>query len=440
MINEGKFLESRAMRSSAAASGTTRTLRASSISTTTGPRTSTTTSASVDPKITCLDAEPCAHGKPILGRNFPGESPKAWQIAKPKTAAGPVGAAAESGAESDFIRLTSLGNLFQCWSKAKKNKSKSLRVQRFGEDPLRYLVTIQERLRSRSYTFGPYKTFTVQEKKFRHVVDAPMKDRVVHWMLYQYLLPIWERRFICDTYGNLPERGTHAAVNRLAQFCRAKDTRWVLQLDVSKYFYSVNHEILKSRVLRYIGDHDIRRLLISLIDSFHTDGQYDDLFKAESMYRRTFAKGMPIGNLSSQLFANIYLNDFDHWVKETMRVKRYIRYVDDLVIAAETPDTLREICAAIVQKLAADGLTIHPKKIRLAPVAAGVPFLGYVVWPNHISAGYYVRGRYHQRLRQHESGGYDRAEALASYQAMFGHTGSTIYKRPYDGSHHTTGV
>jgi len=329
---------------------------------------------------------------------------------------------------STFIQLTSLDNLFQCWLKTRKNKSQRPRVQRFGEDPLRYLVEIRNRLRARTYKFGPYKTFVVKEKKFRHVVDAPMKDRIVHWMLYRYLLPIWERRFIHDTFGNLPERGTHAAVKRLADFARAQDARYVLQLDISKYFYSVNHELLKQRVLRYVGDHDVRQLLVRLVDSFITDNQFDALFPADSMYRRTLAKGMPIGNLSSQLFANIYLNEFDHWVKETLRVRYYVRYVDDMVVLADDGAALREIGMRMIERLAADGLTVHPKKIRLAPITAGIPFLGYVIWPNHISAGRYVRGRYLRRLRQHESGGFNYSETLASYRSIFQHTGSTIYR------------
>ncbi|MFC3107438.1 reverse transcriptase domain-containing protein [Undibacterium arcticum] len=432
MINEGGFLESLAMRSSGAATGTRTTMPARSISTTTGPTTTTTTSASADPKIKCLDIEH-AHGKSILGRESPGEiTPKARRQATPKTAAGLTSAAAERGNDklpSDFKQLTGLSNLYYCWLNAKRNKSKRLRVQQFGEDPLRYLTIIQERLQSRSYSFGPYKSFTVREKKFRHVVDAPMKDRVVHWMLYDYMLPIWQPRFIHDTYGNLPGRGTHAAVRRLAEFCRAPASKWVLQLDISKYFYSVNHDILKARVLRYIGDNDLRQLLIALVDSFRTDGQYDDLFPTDSMYRQTATKGMPIGNLSSQLFANIFLNDFDHWIKQTLRIKKYIRYVDDMVILSETPDELHDICSQIVQKLAVDGLTIHPKKIRLAPTSAGVPFLGYVVWPAHISAGKYVRGRYLHRLRQHECGGFDRTETLESYRAIFSHTGSTLQRK-----------
>ena len=298
-------------------------------------------------------------------------------------------------------------------------------MQRFGDDALRYLLKIQEQLRTRTYTFGPYKTFTVREKKFRHVVDAPMKDRVVHWLLYQYLLPIWQPCFIHDTYGNLPGRGTHAAVQRLAQFARRPANTWVLQVDISKYFYSVNHSLLKARALRYVGDQNIRTLLVDLIDSFRTGEQYDELFPATGMYRSTARKGMPIGNLSSQLFANIFLCEFDHWVKQTLGVRHYIRYVDDMVFLASTQQELRDISAAIVERLAGDGLTIHPKKIRLAPVSAGIPFLGYIVWPNHISVGTYSRRRYHHRLRQHETGGFDRSAALLSYKAMFSHAGPT---------------
>lgn len=332
-------------------------------------------------------------------------------------------AAAEHG--SDFHRLTTLNNLYYCWREASHNKGGRERVQRFASDPLTYLVIIQERLRSRGYTFGPYRTFTVREKKFRDVVDAPMKDRVVHWMLYRYLLPLWQPRFIADTFGNLPGRGTHAAVARLADFCRGAGELWALQLDISKYFYSVPHDRLKNRVLRHVGDHDVRELLVRLVDSFCTDDRYDALFAPDSAYRQTPLKGMPIGNLSSQLFANLFLDPFDHWIKESLKLPRYIRYVDDLVVIDPDPDRLRAIADLIKNRLADDGLTIHPHKMRLQRVSAGVPWLGYVVWPSHVSAGAHLRTRYHRCLRQHEHAGIDRAEALQSYRATLAHTGST---------------
>jgi len=252
-----------------------------------------------------------------------------------------------------------------------------------------------------------------------------MKDRVVHWMLYDHLLPIWQPRFIFDTYGNLPGRGTHAAIQRLADFSRRPTNTWALQLDISKYFHSVPHELLKASVLRYVGDEDLRRLICALVDSYRTDSRYDELFAPDSAYRQTAAKGMPIGNLTSQLFANIYLSDFDHWMKQDMRVRHYIRYVDDLVILGRSADELRAIGARIVERMDALGLTIHPHKVRLAPMRAGIPFLGYVVWPQHLSAGQYLRRRYHHRLRDHECHGRDRTEALRSYRAALAHTGAT---------------
>lgn len=421
MTNEGGFLEGRAMRSSGAATGTRSVMPAYSISTTTFPTTSGTTSASADPRQLNLDAGH-AHGRQSLGRNPPeAQASKARHIAQPGTVAGPSGAAAEHG--GDFLRITGIDNLWTCWQDARRGKY-SARIQDFAADPLHYLNIIQQRLRADVYTFGPYRTFTVREKKFRDVVDAPMKDRVVHWMLYRYLLPIWERRFIHDTFGNLPGRGTHAAIKRLADFCRQPGRAWALQLDISKYFYSIPHSALKARALRYIGDQRIRRLLVNLIDSWSTDGRYDHLFPEDGNYRQTPAKGMPIGNLTSQLFANIYLNDFDHWMKETLRTRCFIRYVDDMVVLGESPDQLQYISDAIRSRLEADGLTIHPRKIRIAPVRAGIPFLGYVVYPCHISAGQYIRHRYHRRLRQHEQG-QDRTQALQSYRAMLNHTGST---------------
>lgn len=428
MIDTGYSLESLAMRSFEAATGTRTTTQACSISTTTGPTTTTEMSASADPSLPHLDAGNTATEGFILVENIPQVTAKARRQAKPKTAAEPLGAVVESGKEStsDFYNITTLPNLYGCWLKAKKNKGHSLRIQRFDADALNYIVSIQSRLRERTYSFGPYKTFTVKEKKFRDVVDAPMKDRIVHWMLYQYLLPIWEPKFIHDTYGNLKNRGSHAAIDRVAKFARSESCQWVLQLDISKYFYSVPHALLKERALRYIGDYEIRNLIIKLIDSYFTGSNYDHLFADSSLYRTTKNKGMPIGNLSSQLFANIYLNDFDHWLKETLRIKYYVRYVDDMVILGNSKEYLQQLCTIITTSLADEGITIHPKKIRIAPVSSGIPFLGYVIWPNHVSAGGYIRRRYLRTLREHESEIYDRSQALNSYKAALAHTGATV--------------
>lgn len=424
MNDTGRSLKGPAMRSFGAATGMTTTTPGCSTSTTTIRPTATTMSASVYPSSSHLDDGHGATEGIFLVESVPQDPAKARQQAKPKTAAEPKGAVAESG--SDFMQLTSLENLFSCWMKAKRNKGNRLRIQRFNQNPLSHLITIQSRLRSYSYEFGPYKTFTVREKKWREVVDAPIKDRIVHWMLYEYLLPIWQPRFIQDTFGNLPGRGSHAAVKRLAAFARQPTNQWALQLDISKYFHSVPHLELAERAVRYVGDHSIRQLMYSLIGSYRTGNQYDHLFGSDSAYCCNQNKGMPIGNLTSQLLANKYLNRFDHWIKEALKVKSYIRYVDDMVFLASSKEELQTLCQVITARLASEGINIHPNKIRIAPVSAGVPFLGYVVWPHHISAGSYLRRRHLHALRQHESGIYDRSEALNSYTAALSHTGLTI--------------
>lgn len=419
MINKGDSLESLATRSFGAATGTRTRMPVCSRSTGTTRATSGTTSASADPRKQNPDGRCAAEGH-NLGRESPAASAaKAWQQAQSETATG--AAAAVAG----FDNLIALDNLHTCWWKARKNKGKRQRIQQFANDALNYLKTIHDRLAAGTFTFGPYQVFTVRDKKWRDVIDAPMKDRVVHWMIYRVLLPLWLPRFIADTFGNLPNKGSHAAVERLADFARKPSNTWVLQMDISKYFYAVRHDLLKERVLRYIGNYRLRLLLINLIDSFQTGDMYDDLFPAGSTYRETAQKGMPIGNLPSQLFANIYLCEFDHWVKEVLGVRCYIRYVDDLVILGSSKDELQRISDQIVSKLSAEGLTINPRKLRIAPTKAGIPFLGYVVWENHISAGARIRRRFHHRLRQHEAGYRDRTESVRSYLAALGHTGQT---------------
>lgn len=318
--------------------------------------------------------------------------------------------------------LTELENLWECWRRARRNKAQRPSIQRFAADPLYYLSLIQERLRARRYTFGPYKTFVVREKKHRDVVDAPMKDRIVHWMLYRALYPIWEHRFIPDTYGNLVGRGTHAAIYRLADLCRRPKAQWVLQLDISKYFYSVRHDRLKERTRRYIGDEDLRRLIADLIDSYSTDARYDALFPFDSAYHRTKAKGMPIGNLSSQLFANIFLAEFDRWATSTGLAVGYMRYVDDMIWLAEDKCVLREIASKAVARLNEEGLIVHPNKMRLAPVKQGIPFLGYRIDGNRISVGARIRAGYLRCMKRHRIG-YECDDALQSYYAMLAYAG-----------------
>ena len=322
-----------------------------------------------------------------------------------------------------FHEITEISNLKRLWSKVRQSRSLQPRFIKFNERLLDYLVLIQARLRDGSFEFGPYQYFMVREKKMRSIANAPLKDRIVHWMLYEHLLAQWQRRFISHTFGNLPGRGTHLAVHQLADWARKPTLTHALQLDMSKYFSSIHHSHLRGFLLRREGNTQIRSLLEAVIDSFVSGPEFDHLFPEKSIYRQTADKGMPLGNLTSQIFANIYLNEFDHWMKESLRVPYYIRYVDDLLVLGESSKQLQVIQTAVVAKLVSYGLITNPNKSAIRRISAGVPFLGYIVWPNHISAGKYARNRYGKLLRGME--GKDKSSAVASYRGIFKHTGAT---------------
>jgi len=322
-----------------------------------------------------------------------------------------------------FFQLTELSNLYRLWFKVKKSRSIGLRSVRFNERLMDYLAKIQHQLRAGYFEFGPYQFFTIREKKMRLVANAPLKDKIVHWLLYEHLLQHWQRRFIYDTYGNLPGKGTHAAIRRVACWARKPRLQYALQIDISKYFHSISHSYLKRVLLEREGDQSIRHLLISLVDSYQAGPEFDHLFEEDTPYRKTKEKGMPLGNLTSQLFANIYLNEFDHWVKEVLREKYYARYVDDLIFLGGTAAELNALKEKVVEKLKSIGLTVNPKKIAIRRIDRGIPFLGYVVWKNHISSGSRVRKRFSRCLRLLE--GTNIKPSIDSYRGFFKHTGAT---------------
>ena len=309
------------------------------------------------------------------------------------------------------------------WLKVRNARSTRPRYVRFNENRLKNLQIIQYRLRTDTFEFGPYQHFIVKEKTRRSVANAPLKDRVPHWLLYEHLMSQWQRRFIHDCYGNLPGKGTHAAVRRLASWTRKTALTHALQIDIAKYFSSIQHAHLKKVLFTREGNSHIRGLLDGVIDSFITGDEFDHLFAEDSSYRRTRAKGIALGNLVSQIIANIYLNEFDHWVKEILRVKYYIRYVDDIILLGSSAKELAQIQEAIEEKLKEIGLAKNPRKTKIRKISCGIPFLGYIVWPNHVSAGKRVRRQYARKLRR--STGKNTAATSASYGGIFRHTGAT---------------
>jgi len=253
---------------------------------------------------------------------------------------------------------------------------------------------------------------------------APYRDRVVHHALCNIIMPIFERTFIADSYANRVGFGTHQALRRFTKFARS--SRYILQCDIRKYFPSIDHEILKSLLARKLKCQDTLWLINNIID--HSNEQEpmlvhfpgDDLLTP--MERR---RGLPIGNLTSQFFANVYLNGFDHFVKETLHATKYIRYVDDFALFADDWHFLDAAREEIENYLVELRLNLHPVKSQLFPTHHGANFLGFRILPNCIRVRTENLRRGRRRLRQmqkdYAQGKIDADEISQSIQSWFAH-------------------
>jgi len=282
-----------------------------------------------------------------------------------------------------YAKLCSFDNLILAAKNARKGKRFILQVMRFHDRLEQELLSIQKELVSHTYQPGMYRPFWIHDKgKQRYISSAPYRDRVVHHVLINIIGPVFERTFIFDSYANRKGKGTHKGLDRCQDFSR--NNQFVLKCDISKYFPSIDHEILKQIVRQKLADADVLWLVDTIIDASNAQEPVCEYFPGDDLWtpfnRR---KGIPIGNLTSQFFANMYLNGFDHFVKETLLCKAYLRYVDDFLCFHQSKELLHEIRHRMTEYLQTLRLKLHPKKSRVFPVKSGIPFLGFRVYPNH---------------------------------------------------------
>jgi len=245
------------------------------------------------------------------------------------------------------------------------------------------LLELQHELVTRNYQPGPYYSFYIHDPKRRLISAAPFRDRVVHHALCNIIEPVFERSFICASYANRVGKGTHRALDRAQSFARR--FRYVLQCDVRQFFPSIDHVILGEILGRKISDPDVMWLVDRILDSgvgVLAEEYEMAWFPGDDLLAANRDRGLPIGNLTSQFWANCFLNPFDHFVKRELRCKGYLRYVDDYLLFADDERMLRSWCDAILRRLARLRLTIHPG-VHPRPTAEGFPFLGFVVYPTH---------------------------------------------------------
>lgn len=292
-----------------------------------------------------------------------------------------------------FEQIVSFPNLLSAAYKAAQNKRNKPDVARFFFRLEEELFKLEHELQTHSYRPGKYHTFYVHDPKKRLISAAPFRDRVVHHALCNIIEPIFERGFDADTYANRRGKGTHAALRRCQQY--AKQYAYVLKCDIRKFFPSIDHQILKNALRHKIACRQTLWLTDLIIDNSNPQEEHiayfagDDLF---SPYLRR--RGLPIGNLTSQFWANVYLDQFDHFVKQQLRVKGYVRYVDDFLLFADSPQVLHQYKKQITDFLSQLRLLPHPNKTHLHATQKGIPFLGFRVFPHY---------QYVQKQKQHRS-------------------------------------
>lgn len=277
------------------------------------------------------------------------------------------------GGHDIFEEITSLDNLFLAWKEFKKGKTSKPDVQEFEFNLEDNLFQIHEELKSKKYKHGNYVSFYVRDPKLRHIHKSTAKDRIVHHAIFRVLYSIFDKGFIHDSYSCRLSKGTHIAVSRLDIFVRKlsknnRKTVYVLRCDVRKFFDSVDKATLLKIIKDKISDKNSIWLVSKILDSFS----------------KSSGKGLPLGNVTSQLFANIYLNELDQFIKHTLKAKYYLRYCDDFVILGYEPSYLLELSHKIGEFL--EGclcLKLNEDKVILKKHRQGIDFLGYIVLPHH---------------------------------------------------------
>ncbi len=322
-------------------------------------------------------------------------------------------------------QLIAFDNLWQAWRQARRGKSRSAGAVAFELNLERELLALQRELAEGSYQPGAYRLFTLYERKPRLIAAAPFRDRVVHHAVMNVIEPPLDRTFIFDSYACRRGKGTHAAVDRYQRW--AQRYPYVLKLDIRRYFPSIDHARLKAKLRRRIADPHVLALLDRIIDGSPADvaGEPawfpgDDLLTP--LERR---RGIPIGNLTSQFFANLYLDDLDHWLKEQRRVPAYLRYVDDMVLLADAKPELHDHHAALADYLSRDRLRLHPRKAQVSRPRDGLNLLGYLIFPHRRRLrndnGLRFRRRLRGFARAYAQGRLCLADINPSVQAWIGH-------------------
>lgn len=309
--------------------------------------------------------------------------------------------------QNTFEQLIALENLLAAWEEFRKGKRGKQDVQQFGFRLMENLTSLHEDLASFSYRHGGYHAFSITDPKPRNIHKASVRDRVLHHAIYRALYPFFNRTFISTSFSCRLGKGTHKALDCFNVFARRASrnhtrTCWVLKMDITKFFASIDQRTLQEILGLYVPDKRTLWLLDCVIRSFSS---------------RASGIGLPLGNLTSQLLVNVYMSEFDQFVKHTLRAKHYLRYADDFLLFSEDRAWLASQIEPIAKILREHlHLTLHPKKISIRTVASGVDFLGWVHFPQHRILRTATKRRMLKRIQEHPT-----EETVQSYLGLLGH-------------------
>ncbi len=315
-----------------------------------------------------------------------------------------------------YHTIISIENLLSVWNRfirGKRNKKDVIDYELCLADNILRLHTL---LKEKTYQHSGYASFHVSDPKPRNIHKASVQDRLVHHLVYKELYWYFDRKFIYDSYSCRMYKGVHRANNRLKKFARKvskNNTRtcYVLKCDIKKFFASVDHVVLKNILSRHIQDKDILGLIFNIIDSFHSVRS---------------GVGLPLGNLTSQLLVNVYMHEFDMFIKQELRVKYYIRYADDFVVLHDYRVYLEELLPRIEGFLQKQlHLELHDHKVSIQSYASGIDFLGWVHFPYHKQIRAVTKRKILRNLHR-----YAKPETIASYRGLLNH-GNTFKLKKY---------
>ncbi len=283
-----------------------------------------------------------------------------------------------------YASIVEWDNLLEAYRKAAKGKRGKASVARFEHQIADRLLQLQTHLIIKTYRPGPYKHFTIHEPKRRKISAAPFRDRVAHHALCNIIEPQFEKCFIRDSYANRIGKGTHRAIDRFQGFTQRY--RYALRMDIVQHFPSLDHQILHDTIASVIPDNDVLWLCDTILDGGAgvLEEEYDMVYFAnDDLLAGCRQRGLPIGNLTSQFWSNVFMNPLDWFVVKTLGCDAYLRYVDDFALFSDSKSDLWNWKHAVVAFLENKRLTIHSGAAQVQPTHQGIPWLGFVVYPTH---------------------------------------------------------